>query len=286
MESTEPTTTSVIVRAVRGDRSDDPAPDRVATEEPLEIRVLALAEGRPRRHSLSVTMRTPGEDDELAVGFLVTEGALRHRSDVAEVAACGDVPPEAAGNVINVRLAPGAAFDPARFTRNVYTTSSCGVCGKTSLEMVRVACPAPPRGTFSLAPAAWSALADALDRPAFRDTGGMHSAALFSAGGELRLARDDVGRHNAVDKVVGRLFLDDALPAHDCILLLSGRAGYELVQKAAVAGIPAVAAVGAPSSLAVELAREMDMTLVAFLRDGRFNVYSGEERVAGISTSR
>jgi FdhD protein len=278
--------TEVTIQPLREGAFVAPLLDRVVTEEPLEIRVLLSEDGTPRRHSLSVTMRTPGNDDELAVGFLVTEGALQTRDQLAQVAACGDVPPEAAGNVINLHLAPGTPFDTQRFTRNVYTTSSCGVCGKTSLEMVKVTCPHPPRGTFTLGPEAWSALASALDRPEFRETGGIHTAALFSREGTLLHLRDDVGRHNAVDKVVGRLFLDEQLPADDTVLLLSGRAGFELVQKAAVAGIPAVAAIGAPSSLAVELAREMGMTLVGFLREGRFNVYSGEERVEGLSTTR
>jgi FdhD protein len=184
--------------------------------------------------------------------------------------------------VWNVTLAPGTPFDPARMSRNVYTTSSCGICGKASIELVRAACVSPPVGTFNLSPAFLLDLGERVraSQAVFTRTGGLHASALFDAEGRLVLVREDVGRHNALDKVIGALFLDGKLPASNTVLWVSGRASYELVQKALVAGIPTLAAVGAPSSLAVEMAREFGMTLIGFLRDGRFNVYAGAERIA------
>ncbi len=184
--------------------------------------------------------------------------------------------------MVEVFLAPEVEFDPARFTRNVYTTSSCGVCGKTSLELLQTACPAPPRGDFRVGAATLAALPAKLReaQPVFERTGGLHASGLFSPEGELLLLREDVGRHNALDKVIGALLLEDRLPASDTLVLVSGRASYELVQKAVMAGIPVLVAVGAPSSLAVATARELGMTLVGFLREDTFNVYAGEGRIA------
>jgi FdhD protein len=255
--------------------------DRVAVEEPLEIRVIVDQDGRPERHSIAVTMRTPGHDVELAAGFLFTEGALSSPEVVREIGYSVTRSSLSASNVIAVTLVDGTPFDAARLTRNVYTTSSCGVCGKTSLELVRASCEARPKGDLRLTPAFLHALPGRLReaQPRFGETGGEHGAALFDASGTLLLAREDVGRHNAVDKIVGSLFLAESLPASDRILLVSGRASFELVQKALVAGIPVLASVGAPTSLAVDLALEFGMTLVGFLRDDRFNIYSGEERV-------
>jgi FdhD protein len=254
-----------------------PRRDRVVVEEPLEIRIVLGG----ARHSISVTMRTPGNDLELAAGFLLTEGIVTDRQAVASIAPCPNAIGLAAGNVVNVTLVPGTPFDPSRFTRNLYTTSSCGICGKTSLDLIRQACPSRPVGSRELSPD-WvlglsSRASDA--QSVFSSTGGLHAAALFAAGGDLLVLREDVGRHNAVDKVVGALFLGGKLPASDCVLWVSGRASFELVQKAVLAGIPVLAAVGAPSSLAIETAREFGMTLLGFLRDGRFNVYSGADRV-------
>jgi len=270
---------SVRVHMTRfeADGSARAAEDSVAVEEPLEIRVVT-AQGV--RTSIAVTMRTPGEDDELAAGFLFTEGLLRNAEDLAGIEYGGGTP-ESFRNVIDVRLADAVPFDPLRFTRNVYTSSSCGVCGKTSLDMVRTACPEPPRGSHKHALAFITALPDRLAQaqPAFARTGGLHACALFAPNGDLRAAREDVGRHNAMDKVVGHALLGNALPATDTIVVVSGRASFELVQKAALAGVPTLIAVGAPSSLAVGLAREFGMTLAGFTREGRCNVYTGESRI-------
>jgi FdhD protein len=267
------------VVAYEGDRVER-RDDLLAAEEPLEMRVSVEEGGRRARHSVAVTMRTPGHDFQLAAGFFLSEGIVAGREEIAGIAYC-EAGEEAERNVVEVALRPGVPFDPARFSRNVYTTSSCGVCGKTSIDLVRAQCPARPLGRERIAPEVLLALPDALRRaqPVFARTGGLHAAGLFDAAGMLILQHEDVGRHNALDKVIGRLLLDGALPASDRILLVSGRASFELVQKAIAAGIPILAAVGAPSSLAVELAREAGLTLAGFLRDGRFNVYSGEERI-------
>ena len=258
--------------------------DLVAVEEPLEVRVLVEEAGRRRRYPVAVTMRTPGHDFELATGFLYSEGALPGPQAVAGIAYCESGSAEEARNVVEVSLAPAVEFDPARFSRNVYTSSSCGVCGRASLELVRAARPSvppPPAGEPRLEPATLLRLPEQLaaEQTVFAATGGLHAAVLFDAEGRLELLREDVGRHNAVDKVVGALLLGGGFPGHGRILLVSGRASFELVQKAVLAGIPALAAVGAPSSLAVELAVEHGLTLVGFLRGGRFNVYAGAQRL-------
>ena len=255
--------------------------DALATEEPLEIRVVVENEGRRRRHGIAVTMRTPGSDFELAVGFLHGEGMLTVADEIWRIDYCDSGAPEEADNIVEVHLKPGTPFDPDQLTRHVYTSSSCGVCGKTTLEAVRVACPTAPVGNLHLRPELLTSLPGSLReaQPVFSTTGGLHAAGLFDSEGRLQELREDVGRHNAVDKVVGALLLEDRLPGTNCILLVSGRASFELAQKAALAGIPVLAAVGAPSSLALDLARDRGMTLVGFLRDGRFNVYSGAERI-------
>lgn len=255
--------------------------DRLAVEEPLEIRVVTERDGRRERHPVAITMRTPGHDLELAAGFLHAEGVVRERRSIWRIAHCETAEQDAAGNVVEAHLAPGVDFDPERFSRNVYTTSSCGVCGRGSLELLWAAAPARPRGELRLAPAALRSLPRRLARSqrVFSETGGLHAAALCDAGGDIELLREDVGRHNAVDKLVGSLLMGDRLPASDRLLLVSGRASFELVQKAVLAGIPAMVAVGAPSSLAVATAEELGMTLVGFLGEHRFNVYAGAERV-------
>ena len=278
-------TRSFAIRRVSPDDAG-PTDDLVAIEEPLEIR-LGFRDGEERREkSISITMRTPGNDDELAVGFLYTEGIVHSREDVIDVwYRSPPVPGETdLRNVVRVDLADTAGVDFERLQRHFYTTSSCGVCGKASLEALDIQShhgEAIAESAFVIAADQLVALTGKLmDRQeVFGETGGLHAAGLFDAAGDIALVREDVGRHNAMDKLVGRLFLDKQLPAAQSGVLLSGRASFELVQKAAMAGVPLVAAVGAPSSLAIDLARQFDITLVGFLRDGRLNIYSGEQRV-------
>jgi FdhD protein len=236
--------------------------DRVAVEEPLEIRIGGVP--------VAVTMRTPGHDEELALGFCISEG-LRPRS--------ARLPDDLAANAVDVD-APG--FDPARLQRSFYTTSSCGVCGKGALEAVAVEAPrveSQLRVTLGVVAALPDRLREA--QAAFAATGGLHATGLFTSDGELVLAREDVGRHNAMDKVIGRALLDGRLPLSAAVLCVSGRLSFELVQKAAVAGCPVLVAVGAPSSLAVDLARDRGITLCGFVRNGGANVYTEAWRVAG-----
>ncbi len=243
--------------------------DRVVTEEPLELRV----EGRP----LAVTMRTPGHDEELAVGFLYTEGVIDGADDLAAMAKVRD-PRNPQDNTLDVRLASGVDLNDGRFAsaqRAFYASSSCGLCGKATIASVLQGAPpllSPRRATPELLLGLPAAMRRA--QAAFHDTGGLHAAALFDFDGTLEVLREDVGRHNAVDKVLGWRLHQDRAPIDDRVLLVSGRAGFELVQKALVARIPVMAAVGAPSSLAVQLAVEAGLQLVGFLRDGRFNQYS------------
>ncbi|MFI6331188.1 formate dehydrogenase accessory sulfurtransferase FdhD [Micromonospora chersina] len=256
--------------------------DTLVVEEPLEIRVGAAGPGR--RRPLAVTMRTPGDDLDLAIGFLLTEGLIRSADDVRTAQLCAGAETPNTYNVVDVVLAPGVpepATDPAR---NFYTTSSCGVCGKASIDSVRT------RSRFAVKedPLAVSAelLAALPDRlraaqRTFERTGGLHAAGLFTADGELVVLREDVGRHNAVDKVVGWAVREGRLPLTGHLLLVSGRASFELTQKAWMAGVPLLAAVSAPSTLAADLAEEAGMTLVGFLRGGTMNVYTGAQRVTG-----
>lgn len=261
--------------------------DTVATEEPLEIRLEVAAGGVRASQSLSITMRTPGHDFELAAGFLFTEGLLRSRDDLAEITYCldsKDGDDDQTYNVVTVTLRPWVQIDSGRLARNFYTTSSCGVCGKTSLEAVRVQASRPPLGEgLRVTPDLLCALPERLaqGQTLFHTTGGIHAAWLCDAEGTLLAGREDVGRHNATDKLVGAEFLAGRTPLTDRMLVLSGRASFELLQKAAVAGIPMVVAVGAPSTLAVDLAREMGMTLVGFTKASGFNVYSGADRILG-----
>jgi FdhD protein len=246
--------------------------DTVAMEEPLEIRVMD--------RSVAVVMRTPGHDRELAAGFLLAEGMVRKAADILDVLPCRTQDGGASGNVVNVVLDPRVAVDFGRLTRHVFSSSSCGICGKATLDGVLQNFPpvnAGPRiqpGVIASLPARLRAA-----QPVFDATGGLHGCALFDSAGELSLVREDVGRHNAVDKLVGRALLDDALPLSTRGLLLSGRISFELVQKAVAAGIPIVAGIGAPSSLAIDCAERAGMTLIGFLRGDRFNVYTGADRV-------
>ncbi len=258
--------------------------DELATEEPLEVRVAYFQGGVEVSRGIAVTMRTPGNDFELAAGFLYSEGVITGPESIDHIAYCTDLEGPQMYNVVTVHLRPGVPFDPERFSRNVYTTSSCGVCGKASLELVRTVCPGRPVGNLKLRPELILSLPKALARAqlVFARTGGLHASALFDAAGNLLLIREDVGRHNAMDKLIGALLLAGKLPASNTIVLVSGRASFELVQKAVMGGIPVLAAVGAPSSLAVELAREFGLTLLGFLRGDQFNVYAGAERVEGL----
>ncbi len=253
--------------------------DEVVLEEPLEIRVRPF--GAPVATSVAVTMRTPGNDFELAAGFLLGEGVLDRHDQIDRISYCPSPGSPQEFNVLEVRLAAHVPVDLTRLSRHVYTTSSCGVCGKGSIEQVRAAVPVLPRGAMRWTPEGLGELSGHLRRSQglFARTGGLHAAGLFSPPGKLLLAREDVGRHNAVDKIGGALLLSGRIPAPETLLLLSGRASFELVQKAALFGIPTVASVGAPSSLAVSLAEGFGQTLIGFLREGRFNVYTGPERV-------
>ncbi|MFD9031343.1 formate dehydrogenase accessory sulfurtransferase FdhD [Streptomyces sp. NPDC059567] len=251
-------------------------PDTLAAEEPMEIRV----GGRP----LTVTMRTPGDDFDLAAGFLVSEGVVHAAADVAGIRYCAGGTADGGNtyNVVDVALAPGVAAPDASLERNFYTTSSCGLCGKAGLDAVRTtAAWSVAEDPLRIAPDVVTALPDRLRaaQRVFDTTGGLHAAGLFSAGGELLCLREDVGRHNAVDKVVGHALRSGLLPLRDAVLMVSGRASFELVQKAVMAGVPMLAAVSAPSSLAVDLAEESGLTLVGFLRGASMNVYTGAERL-------
>lgn len=252
--------------------------DILVTEEPLEIRLGHGALDGRKEFRLSVTMRTPGNDADLALGFLITEGLIDSPEQVVRMVHCQQVKPEERDNVIRAELHPGVDLDPARWQRNFYTTSSCGVCGKSSLEAVEVVCTRPIQPWGPIDPSVLTSLPDRMRKvqTVFTHTGGIHAAALFDRQGELRVLREDVGRHNAVDKVIGAAY-QAGIAMHECQLLVSGRAGFELVQKCVVAGIPLMAAVGAPSSIAVDLARRSGLTLVGFLRGERFNRYAPVE---------
>jgi FdhD protein len=247
--------------------------DEVAIEEPLEIRI--------GQDPIAVTMRTPGNDEELAAGFLLSEGIVRARADLREIVHC--TMPASLGNVLNVTLSPDVKFNPAAAHRFGTISTSCGLCGKTSIEFIRQQFPPIDSSTrIQIEAAKLLALPEALRNAQanFARTGGIHAAAIFNLDGELIVLREDIGRHNAVDKAIGRAFLDGALPLSHHILLVSGRSSLEIVQKALAAGIPIVASVSAPSSLAVNFARESGQTLIGFLRPPTFNVYSHIERVA------
>ena len=253
--------------------------DYLATEEPLEVRLVAGG----RTHTLAVTMRTPGSDFELAAGFLYGEGVIGGREEIARITYCTDpdIDPEQHFNIVNVELAGRVVPDLHSLERHFFTTSACGVCGKASLDALRVrGCPRVSSGPEVSSEVIYG-LPDKLRgaQGVFTSTGGLHAAGLFSSAGELVCLREDVGRHNAVDKVVGWALMQGSLPLSGQILMVSGRSSFEIMQKALAAGVPVVCAVSAPSSLAVALAREFDMTLIGFLREQRFNVYAGDERI-------
>ncbi len=251
--------------------------DYLAAEEPLEIRI--------GEHPLSVTMRTPGDDLDLASGFLLTEGLIQRREQIVALDHDpGDPENPAAnrGNVVRVELDAESMPDFEKMRRHFFAASSCGICGKASIDSVRARSMQPPNPDFRLDPEVLVKLPDKLraSQAVFGRTGGLHAAALFDAEGELLVLREDIGRHNAVDKVIGWAIRNDRMPLANVVLLVSGRGGFEIIQKAIVAGLPVVASVSAPSSLAVQLAREMSLTLIGFLRGRRFVVYAGDERLA------
>jgi FdhD protein len=252
------------------------ANDILAVEEPLEVRVKYGA----TEQNISVTMRTPGNDEELAVGFLFTEGVIKQGGDVASAAVVKE-------NTVVVTLADRVEPVLGNAERNFYTTSSCGVCGKASIDAVKVACNVEdvyPYDSLKCTPDLIYSLPEILrkQQAVFEQTGGLHACALFNMQGSLLLLREDVGRHNALDKLIGAALNNKMVPLSEHILILSGRASFELVQKAAMAGIKMIAAVGAPSSLAVQMAEEWNMTLIGFLRGQKFNIYSGAQRIVNL----
>jgi FdhD protein len=275
MSGVRRTVTPVRVVAVRPDHHLD-LPDRLATEEPMEIR--ASGPGQSPQ-PVAVTMRTPGHDFELAAGFLRTEGLITDGADVAAVKYC-ELPAEAEQrfNVVTVELT--RPYDPGGYGRSFCATSSCGTCGKETLDQVEVWCPPvvdPVRVAASVLPALPDRSRDA--QRLFAQTGGLHAAAIFDAEGNLEVLREDVGRHNAVDKVVGHALLGQTLPLSGRVLMVSGRVSFEIVQKAAVAGIPVIAAVSAPTSLAVDAAERLGVTVAGFVRGGTYNIYAHPEHI-------
>jgi FdhD protein len=253
----------------RAGASAERAEDELAHEEPLEIRV--------RGRAVSVTMRTPGHDEELAAGFLATEGMIKRREDVLRIEPCGR---NEDGNLVNVQLAPDVAVDFDKLTRHVFASSSCGLCGKATIDAVRGQFP-PITSDLIVDAATLLSLPEKMrqTQSTFDRTGGLHAAAIFSAAGDLIVLREDVGRHNALDKVIGYGLLNGLLPYDNHILLVSGRTSFEIIQKALAARVPIIAAVSAPSSLAVDFANDSGQTLVGFLRGERMNVYANEHRI-------
>jgi FdhD protein len=246
-----------------------PVSDSLAAEEPLEIRIA----GKP----LTVTMRTPGHDEELTAGFLWTEGLIEAADEIAAIQSV----PQTSGrdNVINVELT-GEGVETESLQRNFFTASSCGICGKASIEAIRVRGLARPNSAFTMSPDLLCELPNRLreHQRVFGQTGGLHAAALFDGQGELLILREDIGRHNAVDKVIGWALKRGLLPLSNCVMMVSGRGGFEIIQKTLTAGVPILASVSAPSSLAVQLARELGLTLIGFLRERRFVIYAHPQR--------
>jgi FdhD protein len=271
--------TKVRVRVVEDGRLRV-RPDTLATEEPMEIRIVS----GDVRQTVAITMRTPGADFELAAGFLYGEGIVSSPEDILKISYCvdSDLDTEQQYNIVNVELRGGRGYDLRSLERHFYTTSACGVCGKASLEQLELrGCPVISPGPQVTAETIY-ALPERLREAqgVFDATGGLHAAALFDKDGNLLALREDVGRHNATDKLVGWALLEGRLPLSDHIVMVSGRSSFEILQKCLAAGVPVVCAISAPSSLAVDVARQFGMTLVGFLRGNRFNVYSGSERIA------
>lgn len=266
----------VVIQKVSHDEIAYEQPDLLAIEEPLEIRLGFGELDQRQQRSLAVTMRTPGHDEELATGYLITEGII---SGVEAIVSCRHCVRDASrqGNVLRVELKPGIAVNLAMQERYSMVSSSCGICGKASIDAVRASCPGLIQSEMTVIPAVIEALPERVmqHQRTFSYTGGVHAAALFEADGTISLVREDVGRHNALDKLLGAASWKGQLPLSQTGVFLSGRIGFELVQKAWMAGVPMLVAVGAPTSLAVELAQEAGITLIGFVRNGRFNVYSG-----------
>ncbi|MSR64964.1 MAG: formate dehydrogenase accessory sulfurtransferase FdhD [Verrucomicrobiae bacterium] len=269
MTTRRKSTAQVQVITLENDRSQTRG-DVVAVEEPLEIRI--------GKKSIAVTMRTPGNDFELAAGFLFTEGVIKKTADIRKIAYCDADPQEY--NVVTVTLGGQVDFDPKRLERHFFTTSACGVCGKAALESIRVRTE-PIQSEFKISTDMLYSLDATLRKTqaVFEKTGALHAAGLFDAKGELSSMREDVGRHNGVDKVIGAALLENKLPLDRHVLMVSGRSSFEILQKALVARIPIIASVGGPSSLAVDLANDFGMTLVSFLRGRRCNIYAGKQRI-------
>src|ERR1700729_3970003 len=291
-------TSQAIVDRFTGDQAHTTT-DTLAVEEPLELQLAYGPLGSRQVKSISVTMRTPGHDFELVAGFLLTEGIVSDSADISKISYVAGpsnevrsqpvgpnttvLPYQPEKNIVRVDLAADVTVSMANLERNFYTTSSCGICGKASLLALRTVCPPRAANTFKVDAKLLSSLPARLraSQGVFDRTGGLHGAGLFDSAGNLLALREDVGRHNAVDKLIGSEFLADRTPLRDRLLLLSGRASFELLQKALMGGIPMVVAVGAPSSLAVQVAKEFDITLVGFLRADHFNIYNGTERIVG-----
>ena len=255
---------------------DNETEDWVAREEPLEIRV--------KGESIVVTMRTPGHDKELAIGFLLAEGVITNSSDVLEIAYCQQGEASLHKNILNVFLSPEVEINLDRLKRNVYASSSCGLCGKASIESLQNIFEPLNKIETVISVDKILTLAQKLraKQSTFDKTGGLHAAGIFDRNGELLVLREDIGRHNAVDKILGHLFLKNRMPLEDCVLMVSGRASFEIIQKSLAGRVGIICAVSAPSSLAVEMAKESGQTLIGFLRERKFNVYSHKERISGI----
>jgi FdhD protein len=298
--SSDDSTSQTSVEKVTG-RTSRKVLDQLATEEPLEIQIAYGPRNSRETKSISITMRTPGNDFDLAAGFLMTEGVVQNANDIEQISYAahpvtgsahfpliGDATkPDSKQNIVRVNLATHVTVSLSSLQRNFYTTSSCGICGKASLLSLRTVCPPRATNNFRVDAQMLYSLPGRLrsSQGAFDRTGGLHGAGLFDSTGNLLALREDVGRHNAVDKLIGSEFLAGRTPLQECVLLLSGRASFELLQKALMGGIPLVAAVGAPSSLAVDVAKEFDITLVGFLRDSHFNIYHGRERIDGYTST-
>lgn len=279
---TKPSVSSVNITRINANQPEQTL-DLLAVEEPMEIRLgFGPAELREQK-SVSVTMRTPGNDFELALGFLFTEGIIQNPKDIYKIHYCTELnTKENLENIVRVELKPELEIDLSNLQRNFYTTSSCGVCGKESIEAIKTNCPVQHMDvSVHINPQTITQLPDKLraQQSVFEHTGGIHACALFDTEGNLLLLREDVGRHNALDKLIGAALNLPAIQPNKTVLLLSGRASFELLQKAAMAGIPIVCAVGAPSSLAVQTAQSFNITLVGFLRNQRFNIYSTPQRI-------